>query len=101
MSNQFFEQPILNPPSAYPSRHWVSDETGQPTQQIREMRRPASFIAPVPKPRKQKGAPLQQALVFDEGKGVSTEEQQYEHEFGMGGAHPAVTAGPGEARQET
>ncbi|HEX5948910.1 MAG TPA: hypothetical protein VFZ45_05030, partial [Actinomycetota bacterium] len=30
-----------------------------------------------------------------------TEEQQYEHEFGMGGAHPAVTAGPGEARQET
>ncbi|MBI2941704.1 MAG: DEAD/DEAH box helicase family protein, partial [Chloroflexi bacterium] len=78
MSNQFFEQPILNSPYEYPSRYWELDETGQPTQQIRESRRPVSFITPIPKPRKQKGAPLQQAFVFDEGKGVSTEEQQYD-----------------------
>ena len=56
MSKQFFEQPILNSPYQYPSRYWELDETSQPTQRIIEGRRPAQFITPIPKPKKQKGA---------------------------------------------
>ncbi len=73
MSNPFFEYPILNSPYEYPQRYWELDEQGQPTQQIIERRRRAEFITPIPKPKKQKGSPAQQAMVFDEGKGLSTE----------------------------
>ena len=79
MENRFFDQPILNSPYAYPSRYWELDENGQPTLQIIEKRRRAEFITPIPKPRKQKGIAKQQALVFDEGKGLSTQAQQYDH----------------------
>ncbi|GIL06686.1 MAG: restriction endonuclease [Betaproteobacteria bacterium] len=79
MDNRFFEQPILNSPYGYPSRHWELDATGQPTQRIVESRRRAEFITPIPKPRKRKGAAEQASLVFDEGKGLSTKEQQYDH----------------------
>jgi len=34
MTNPFFEQPILNSPYAYPSRHWELDAAGQPTNRI-------------------------------------------------------------------
>ena len=78
MENRFFEKPILNSPYAYPSRYWELDEEGQPTQQIIEHRREAKFITPIPKPRKRKGAAEQQQIVFDEGKGLSTEDQQYD-----------------------
>ncbi len=78
MSNQFFEQPILNSPYEYPSKHWELDENGQPTQRIIEKRRRAEFITPIPKPRKQKGDKQQSRLAFDEGKGLSTQEQQYD-----------------------
>jgi type III restriction enzyme len=54
------------------------DEEGQPTHQIIERRRHAEFITPVPKPRKRKGATEQKTIVFDEGKGLSTEEQRYD-----------------------
>lgn len=74
MTNQFFEKPILNAPYEYPARHWELDKTGQPTQQIIEKRRPAEFITPIPKPKKQKGA-QQEALLFDEA--LSTQAQQY------------------------
>ena len=78
MSNLFFEKPILNSPYEYPNRHWELDETGQPTQRIIENRRRAEFITPIPKPRKRKAAAGQQRFVFDEGKGLSTEQQQYD-----------------------
>jgi type III restriction enzyme len=78
MSNQFFERPILNSPYEYPARHWELDKDGQPTQQIIENRRKAEFITPIPKPRKRKESAAQAALVFDEGKGLSTEKQQYD-----------------------
>ena len=78
MDSRFFEQPILNSPYAYPGRHWELDSQGQPTQQILEFRRKAEFITPVPKPRKRKGAPGQQQLIFDEGVGISTAQQQYD-----------------------
>jgi type III restriction enzyme len=74
MTNPFFEKPILNSPYGYPARYWELDKTGQPTQQIIEKRRPAEFITPIPKPKKQKGA-QQEALLFDEA--LSTQAQQY------------------------
>jgi type III restriction enzyme len=78
MDNQFFERPILNSPYEYPSRYWELDEQGQPTQRIIESRRRAEFITPIPQPRKRKAPAAQQPMVFDEGKGLSTEKQQYD-----------------------
>lgn len=78
MDNRFFEHPILNSPYEYPVRHWELDASGQPTQEIIENRRLAEFITPVPKPRKRKSASEQQQMVFDEGKGLSTQKQQYD-----------------------
>jgi hypothetical protein len=66
------------PPYEYPSRYWELDEVGQPTQKIIERRRAAKFITPIPKPKKRKSAVAQPGFVFDEGKGLSTKEQQYD-----------------------
>jgi len=78
MNADFFERPILNSPYEYPSRHWKLDDSGQPTGEVVERRRPAQFITPIPKPRKQKGRVEQQQFVFDDGAGVSSAEQQYD-----------------------
>lgn len=78
MENQFFEHPILNSPYEYPAQHWELDEHGQPTQKIIETRRRAEFITPIPKPKKHKKPSKQQEFVFDEGKGLSNQEQQYD-----------------------
>jgi type III restriction enzyme len=78
MSEQFFERPILNSPYEYPGQHWELDDSGQPTQRIVESRRRADFITPIPKPRKRKGKADQTKIIFDEGKGLSTEAQQYD-----------------------
>lgn len=78
MENEFFKKPILNSPYEYPSRHWELDKDGQPTQKKIENRRRAEFITPIPKPRKRKGMADQKEIVFDEGKGLSTSEQQYD-----------------------
>ena len=77
MDNRFFAQPVINSPYGYPSQHWELDEYGQPTQIIIENRRRAEFITPIPKPKKRK-VDKQQSFVFDEGKGLSTSEQQYD-----------------------
>lgn len=80
MENPFFEQPILNSPYEYPAKHWELVE-GQPTQKIVDTRRRADFITPIPKPRKRKKAKKteeQVEMVFDEGKGISTAQQQYD-----------------------
>ena len=79
MENRFFERPILNSPYEYPRQHWELDAQGQPTQQIINTRRKAEYITPIPKPRKQKASAVQQdELIFDEGKGLSTQAQQYD-----------------------
>lgn len=78
MENHFFERPILNSPYRHPNRHWELDEDGQPTQQIVETRRQAKYITPIPKPRKHKRSAEQEALVFDEGAGLSTTDQAYD-----------------------
>jgi len=77
-NNLFYASPILNSPYAYPSKHWELDAQGLPTQRIIEHRRKAEFITPIPKPRKRKGKANQQEIVFDEGKGLSTEAQRYD-----------------------
>ena len=76
MDNRFFEQPILNSPYERPGRHWELDADGQPTHKIIESRRLTEFITPIPKPRRRRDSP---EFIFDEGKGLSTEKQQYEH----------------------
>src|SRR5450755_4002649 len=79
MSDPFFEHPVLNSPYAPPRRHWELDADGQPTQKILEIRRRAEFITPIPKPKKRKGAVVDQhQIVFDEGKGLSDAAQQYD-----------------------
>ena len=76
MDNRFFEQPILNSPYAYPSKHWELDDEGQPTLQIIEKRRQARFITPIPKPRKRKDKGIQQNL-FDVQE-LRSKDQQYD-----------------------
>src|SRR6202041_3224599 len=78
MSDPFFEKPILNSPYSIPGRHWELDAQGQPTQKIIETRRRADFITPIPKPKKRKSSAKQEEIVFDEGKGLSTKDQQYD-----------------------
>ena len=79
MTDLFFEQPVLNSPYERPSRHWELDETGQPTQQIVERRRPAEFVSPIPQPKKRKGSAQQAALVFDEAaQKLEAAGQQYD-----------------------
>ncbi len=76
MSNPFFEQPILNSPYEYPHRHWELDATGQPTQRTMDRRRDASFITPIPKPKKRKKQ-AEQTQLFEND--LSTQEQKYDH----------------------
>lgn len=66
MTNQFFEQLILNSPYDYSARHWEMDESGQPTQTITERRRGAQYITPIPKSKKR-----QSSLALGEGLGVA------------------------------
>jgi len=35
MTEQFFDEPILNSPYVYPSRHWELDADGQPTNRCK------------------------------------------------------------------
>ncbi len=86
----FFEQPILNSPYVHPARHWELDKSGQPPQHIIEKRRSAEFITPIPKPRKRKGSAEQESLLFDEGKGLSTRDQQYIHTAIINGVREQV-----------
>ncbi len=76
--NPFFDHPILNSPYESPKRHWELDDEGQPTQKTIDTRRRAEFITPIPKPKKRKKAAAQEGFVFDEGSGLSTQDQQYD-----------------------
>ncbi len=78
MNDAFFDHPILNSPYEYPRRHWDLDAAGQPTQQTVESRRRADFITPIPKPKKRRGAAEQGEILFEEGRGLSTQSQQYD-----------------------
>ena len=79
MSVQFFESPILNSPYEYPSRHWELDETGpaDPADHRQPPRVPSSS-----RPSRSRGSARARrrssSSCFDEGKGLSTQEQQYD-----------------------
>ncbi|MFZ4629736.1 MAG: BPTD_3080 family restriction endonuclease [Blastocatellia bacterium] len=79
MSNHFFDQPILNSPYEIPTRHWELDPSGQPTQQTVTNRRPATFIIPIPKPKRQGNKDPQDFLPLNEGYGLTTKERRYVH----------------------
>jgi type III restriction enzyme len=76
VTQHFFEHPILNSPYGYPARHWELAD-GQPTNTILETRRRSELITPVPQPKKRRQKRGQKEMVFDEGKGLSSEEQEY------------------------
>lgn len=78
MTEDFFSQPILNSPYEYPGRHWELDASGQPTNVIKTLRRPAEFITPIPKPKKKK-APKQRELALSDGEDFAVDAQQYAH----------------------
>lgn len=89
--NAFFERPILNSPYEYPQRHWELDSNGQPTQKVIDTRRGAEFITPIPRTRRQQNAVAEQApLLFDEGHGLTTEDQQYDHHAVINGVRDEV-----------
>ena len=79
MESDFYENPILNSPYEYPSRHWELDGAGQPTTRIIETRRTATFIAPVPPPRRRRG---DAQMSFDAGgldeSGGGGDSQRYD-----------------------
>jgi type III restriction enzyme len=77
-TEDFFSQPILNSPYEYPGRHWELDGSGQPTNVIKTLRRPAEFITPIPKPKKKK-APKQRELALSDGEDFAVDAQQYAH----------------------
>ena len=78
MENRFFDQPILNSPYEYPTQHWELDDDGQPTYKVLQGRRNAEFITPIPKPKLSKVTPNQARLEFDNGSGLSDDDQLYD-----------------------
>ena len=74
----FHQSPILNSPYEPPARHWVLDESRQPTDTIGRGRRPVSFISPIPSARKA-GRGTQRRLTYDaDSEALDTGNQQYE-----------------------
>lgn len=90
MSQEFFKHPILNSPYDYPAKHWEIDKNGQPTQQVIAKRRRAEFLTPIPKPRRQSGAGQQASMNYGDDKGISTEQQRYEHAAIINGVREQV-----------
>ena len=68
--SSFFEKSILNSPYKCPSRHWELDDNRQPTNRQVESRREASFITPIPNPRRR------QEEIFDEK--IGDDDQKYQ-----------------------
>ncbi len=62
MTQQFFEDPILNSPYERPSRHWQLGASGQPTNIIIDQRRRSDLVSPIP-PSKKKGKSAQADLL--------------------------------------
>ncbi|MBP5543647.1 MAG: DEAD/DEAH box helicase family protein [Kiritimatiellae bacterium] len=63
----FFDDPILNSPYEYPSRHWEMDADNRPTGVVVERRRESSNRTPIASPRsKGKDAEFLQGDLFNE-----------------------------------
>lgn len=93
MTEPFFDQPILNSPYEYPSRHWELDREGQPTNRMIQSRRSAEFITPIPKPKKRKRSQdIQTSLSLFDTAGISTDSQQYDLSFYINSVRDKVNA---------
>lgn len=79
MPADFFKDPILNSPYAYPGRHWELED-GQPTGTIEETRRPCSYLTPIPK-SKQRKKDTEQADLFTNQPKVSVDGVEYDPTF--------------------
>lgn len=78
MTEDFFNQPILNSPYEYPARHWELDDTGQPTGKISESRRRSQLITPIPRPQKMKKTAKQGELDLGGSTGLDSDKQKYD-----------------------
>ena len=84
MDTRFFEQPILNSPYEYPSRHWELDAAGQPTNEILSRRRKVAFISAIPNVKKSSGG--QREMVFDKAaQALGSDAQQHDLTAFIGG----------------
>ncbi|WP_316227056.1 BPTD_3080 family restriction endonuclease [Bradyrhizobium sp. SZCCHNS3052] len=63
------DNPILNSPFGYPSRHWALDDAGKPTGAIKEERRRSEYIVPIATSKRKAGG--QEELVFADIEGAS------------------------------
>ena len=77
-SNPFFDHPILYSPYEYPTRHWELDKAVSLRRKSSRLAAAPSLSRPIPKAKKRRGSAAQREIVFDEGKGLSTTEQQYD-----------------------
>ena len=89
----FHRSPILNSPYELPGRHWVLDESRQPTERIGDGRRAVSFISPIPTARKT-GRKAQRRLTLDaDVEALETPGgQQYELTALIGGLRREIAA---------
>ena len=78
MDNDFFKKPILNSPYEYPVRHWELDALGSQLKGLLKTGAAPSSLCLCPRLESTKLHPEQKAMVFDEGKGLSTQAQQYD-----------------------
>lgn len=83
MSEPFFDKPILNSPYAIPTKHWELDKNGQPTHQVKDTRRLADFVTPIPLPKRRRKGEMraedeQEELLMGDSAGLSTKERRYQ-----------------------
>ena len=77
-ASAFHLNPILNSPYEVPDRHWILDESRQPTDRIGDGRREVSFVSPIPTPRKTGRATQRQLALDADSAALDTDNQQYE-----------------------
>lgn len=78
MSQDFYNNPILNSPYREPSSHWKLGEENQPTGEIINSRRESSFVTPVPPPRRGRDAAEQADLVDQTPEQLANDRQMYD-----------------------
>ncbi|WP_220498052.1 hypothetical protein [Stieleria mannarensis] len=81
--SDFSKQPILNSPYEHAGKYQELDDTGLPTQSVKESRRIVCFTMPIAKPKKLRGkknasAEKQREMVFADTEGLQTEKHQYD-----------------------
>ena len=92
MEYDFYENPVLNSPYEYPSRHWELDDAGQPTARVVESRRTATFVAPAPPTHRRRAGAPQLSLDAGFGGAASDPAQRYDLNAGVDDVRRRVDA---------